>query len=842
MNGLFGLLLAENLSRTTFEWGRIQSNSDWIIPVAVLVMAAFFVRQMYRRDGRELGRSTRIILTVLRTCVFVALLVLYLQPQWRVETERQVNSRVVLLADTSLSMGMADAGDDKQRLSRAKHVAETLRGSGFVEQITSRHDLAVFRFDERLESMAELKKQAAGDAAADKKSAKHNIDWDSLLEPRGAETRIGDALREVIEEQRDAPISAIICISDGCQNRGAAARAAIAAAQEAKIPVHMIGVGSDSSPVNARVSDFVVPPRAYPGDEYTVTGYVQGHHLEGKRVNVELLRRPAGDENSQTKDAARGTGEVVERREVSLGEDGQIVPVKFQLTPQAVGRETLCFKISGIENDFDTNDNLREADVDVVDRKCHVLLVAGGPSREYRFLRNMLYRDSSVRVDVLLQTSRPGISQDADTVLDDFPATREEMFKYDCVVALDPDWRAFSDGQLKLLENWVARQGGGLLVAAGAVHMGNPIDSWVSEERMDIVRDLYPVTFHRRFSVSARSHAAEDPWPLDFTRDGLEAEFLWLGDDSAESQNAWSKFSGVYGFYPVQGAKPGATVYARFSDPAVASSVGGRDESAYFAGQFYGSGRVFYMGSSEMWRLRRLDEAFFEQFHIKLIRHLSQGRLLQGSSRGSLQVGRERYMLGNTAEVRARLTDAQLEPLEAAHVSLDVILPDGSKQNVSLKPEVRQKGTFAGRVPLVQEGVYRLELTVPQSDDVRLTRRIQVKMPDLERQNTQRNDALLSGIAKLTGGRYYADPASAMKNMPAARSVAAAAYSNGQGGSANVAAAGTLLDELKDRTKTVVLVSAPNRIWRKYWLAAAMLLICGLLCTEWLIRRLVKLA
>ncbi len=44
---------------------------------------------------------------------------------------------------------------------------------------------------------------------------------------------------------------------------------------------------------------------------------------------------------------------------------------------------------------------------------------------------------------------------------------------------------------------------------------------------------------------------------------------------------------------------------------------------------------------------------------------------------------------------------------------------------------------------------------MPESDNERLIRRIQVRMPELERENPQRNDALLSRIAKQTGGKYY---------------------------------------------------------------------------------------
>ena len=62
----------------------------------------------------------------------------------------------------------------------------------------------------------------------------------------------------------------------------------------------------------------------------------------------------------------------------------------------------------------------------------------------------------------------------------------------------------------------------------------------------------------------------------------------------------------MFGYYGVRGAKPGATVYGRYSDPEAGS---GDERPVYMAGQFYGAGRVFYLGSGEMWRLRALTTA-----------------------------------------------------------------------------------------------------------------------------------------------------------------------------------------------------------------------------------------
>jgi hypothetical protein len=241
----------------------------------------------------------------------------------------------------------------------------------------------------------------------------------------------------------------------------------------------------------------------------------------------------------------------------------------------------------------------------------------------------------------------------------------------------------------------------------------------------------------------------------------------------------------------------------------------------YFASQLYGSGRVFYMGSAEMWRLRRIDESYFEKFYTKLIRYLSQGRLLRGSSRGVLLVGQDQgYLVGGSVLIRAQLTNAHLEPLLARSVPLQVIRPDRTTQSVVLRPDPSRAGTFTGQFTAGHEGTYRLELPIPESDEQRLTRRIQVRVPDLERENPQRNDALLGRIAKASGGRYYVGPEAAV----AAHSPAA------------------LWEQLKDRTKTMILTAAPNREWEQTWMGWLMYGLGTLLCLEWLIRRLWKLA
>ena len=867
MTFTFAPLLAEGTTRTILDWGRIDSNADLVLPLLVLVALDVLVRYLIRLDTRELPRLVGWVLTALRIATIFCLWVVYLQPEWRSEREVVRNSRALLLVDTSLSMGLSDAGSASASggSTRLEQVTAALDETDLLKRLRKTHDVVVLRFDENLHRVVSLEKVESRESSIinhqssiiirhppnsqlpTPSSPEDRIDWNKALAPTGTQTRLGQALAELIRDQRGVPVSGIVVFSDGGQNAGLPPEAAIEEAQAAKVPIFTVGVGREQRAANVRVCQLEVPPQAHPGDPYSVTGLIQAQGLTGKSVGIELLLREAGE---GTDAATPGSGTPVRREEVILGGDGEAVPVKFELTPTEIGRRTICLRVQAPEGDSDSSDDYQEEEIEIVDRKIRVLLFAGGPAREYRFLRTLLYRDVSTTVDILLQTAEPGVSQEADRILDDFPATAEEMYAYDCLVALDPDWRVLTRGQVELLEGWVAERGGGLIVIPGPIHAGESISGWLQNPDLGKIRALYPVEFQRQLTVfEGGTYVSSEPWPLDFTREGLEAEFLWLDDTATASQQAWAEFGGVSSCFPVRGAKPGAIVLARFSDPRADQ---GDQEPIYFAEQFYGSGRVFYSAGGEMWRLRRADEAYFERFYTSLIRHVSQGRLLEQSSRGALLVDRDRYVLGDTVEIHARLANAQLEPLEAPAVALEVVGPDGSLQAVTLRPDPGRPGMFAGQLTVLREGTYRLELPVPDSRDQRLIRRLKVKLPDLERQTRERNDKLLSRIAQGTNGKYYPRLEEAL--------------------SADVP--DSVVGRLKDRTKTIIQTGTldpptlrwlfesrlPDQLRQQAWFSWLadetwlrklldqtlvwwlMIVVCSLLCCEWLIRRLSKLA
>lgn len=810
--------------RAILEVSRLREFDDERLPLVLIAAGAIalvaVVWYLYRRDAVELSRPTRIGVMLLRCVALAGLFVFFLGIERRTTTEVVHNSQVAVLVDVSQSMGLSDTNEPSENGAgtRIDAVVAALQDSPLVADLRRVHDVNISRFDEDVEPVVTMPKspesrvesrepEGTTDSAPALNSRLSTLDWASELQPRGTQTRLGQALAEQLRQYRDAPLAGVIVISDGAQNAGVEPGSAIEAARVAKVPLYTIGVGSTEAQRNVALRDIIVPTRAFPGDTLNVTGYLQADGYAGKSVDVELTRRLAKD--------PAGSGASIATERVALGDNGDAVPVSFDLEPGEAGTFVYQLRIQAPADDGNSRDNQREAEVEVIDRQTRVLLFASGPMRDYQYLRNQLFRDKTMTVDVLLQTAQKGISQESNELLERFPSTAEELYKYDCIVAFDPDWTELDATQVELLEKWVSEEAGGLVVVAGPIKTAK----WTRSTEHAKLRDLYPVVFQQRLTLlDDGQYGGETPWPLTMERAGREAKFLWLGNSAEESAVAWDSFPGVYGFYAVKGEKPGATVYARFSDPEAGISS---ERPVYMASQFYGGGQVFYIGSGELWRLRSVDPAYFEVLYTKLIRHVSQGRILRGSSRGSLLVERDRYELGETVVLRARLSDAQHDPLTEDSVTAQLLRPDGTTEPIKLTAETERPGMYAGQATVLQEGTYQVALSLPGANEEPLSKYLQVRVPDLERTRAERNEPLLSSVAKETGGIYYNRLDAAIRGDGALK---------------------PLSEAIASRAEVKLVKGAPDKKFAEAQMNWLLGVIAGSLFIEWIVRRLNRLA
>ncbi len=789
-------------------------DSWWQAPAAILAAAvvAGFVIWMVRRDAAELGVPLRILLATLRLTALAAVAVAWLDVARIAEHEIVLPSRVAVLIDSSASMSLPDdpaRGD----ISRGRRATDLLEGGGLLAALAPRHEVSLWRFDADAEPLIVL--PVAGQEASD-------ADWRAAVAANGYESRLGEALASVLDREPAGVLAGIVVLSDGANNAGLDPLAAAARLAKAGVAVTPLGIGSESLPANVRVADLIAPARVFPGDAFAVTAYLQAQGLEGQTVAVDLLERPAGDPatdvaSTGSETANAPSGQRLDTVEVTLPADGELLAVRFDLpglpTP---GSRMLTVRIAPPAADRAAADDSQTSGIEVVDRVTRVLLMAGGPGREYRFMRNVLHRDASFETDVLLGTAAPGMSQDARRILDAFPPSDEALAAYDAVVAIDCDWERLEPIGWSRLERWVARESGGLLLVAGGINMAG----WLEDPRATPLRGLFPVEFQRPGQfLPGSSIGEEDPMPLEFTRDGVDAEFLWLAAGKEASRTVWAEFPGVYSCFPADEAKPGATVYARVARPA---ATAGEPRRIYLAGQLYGGGTVLYAGSGELWRLRGIGDASYERLVPQIVRHVSQGRLLRGERRARLLVDRDRHPVGGTVQVRLALADEGLFAAAAARPpACRAIGPDGVVVPVPLVPEPSRPGTLQGGFVAGREGAWRIEAEpVGGAGEGPLVRRIQVQLPDRELARPKLNRPLLESLASLTGGAARFPPSGGWSATDAAELAAA----------------------FPDRSRREYETGADDDAFKRRLNATLLAVGCGCLCLEWITRRLAKLA
>jgi uncharacterized membrane protein len=645
--------------------------------------------------------------------------------------------------------------------------------------------------------------------AKDQPQTPAQIAWETVLGATGTESRIGDALQSVLEQEQSSTLAAVLLLTDGRSNAGVDPQNVVSLAARQEVRIHPVGLGTDKNPTNVKILDMEAPKRVFPGDRFRITGLVQASGMLGTQVPVQLRRRPGGGSN---------VGPTIEEeRTLTLEGDDAITSLAFEVTPREVGPWIYELKVLAPTSDSNAADNQFESEVRVVEPNSTILILAGGPTREYQFVRNLLFREPTVQSHVFLQSSGPGVSQEAKQLLTEFPKTLAEMTKYDAVIAFDADWTQLTSEQIDVLETWVSQQAGGLIVVAGPVST----PKWAGNNgngnrNAEILRGMVPVIMNTRGArlVSIGRFESETAWPLTVASNALATDFLQVGTSIEESRKAWERFRGVFSFYGCYEPKPAASVLLTFSDPTTFINSA---PPIYLASQFYGSGRVVFQGGGELWRMREVGEQYFDTYYTKLVRWAGQGRLLRDSDRGMLLVDKEQAIVGEQVMVRAVLKDAQFQPLIQNEAIAKLLEPGGRSTQLRLAPlaDPTQAGVYVGQYTTRKTGTYEVQLPIGSlAEQVLLTQQTIVRVPALEIQRPQRNDPLLSELASKTGGKY----------------------------SLGLSGLDTVVSSIKPREQVNYLPNAPDNEFRQRLNALLMALIAGALSLEWLTRRLSRLA
>jgi hypothetical protein len=652
------------------------------------------------------------------------------------------------------------------------------------------------------------------------------------LEAEGKESRLGTAVKQVLDSYRGTSLAAVIMLTDGVTTRDETIGQASEYAAQKGVPLFFVGLGDDHPIRDLKLHDLQVPDVVYVNDRVNFQALLTGQGYKDLTVPITLkIKEKDGKEK-----------EVAPRKMLTVDATGKSVKVQMQHQPSKPGRvlyvmEVVLPKVDRPDKAVPPNHTRLERTIDVIESKLiKVLYVETTPRYEFRFIKSLLERERpdekknrSVELKVVLLDADPDFPIQDKTALSDFPSTKEELDAYDVIILGDCDPRhpRLGEKRLRNLADFVrgedakgkrgAKTGGGLLMIGGPnfsphAFVGTPLAA---------VMPIEPDA-----KAPPEPEERKDSYRLQLTAVGRQHPIFRLSPDDAVNQAIWQKLVPMYWFAEGYRIKPLAEPLA--VHPSRKGQ--GRDQGSgglhpLAVQQFVGSGRCMFFGFEETWRWRfREDESQFNKFWIETIRYLSRSRL----TRTTLRLDRQTpYRLGEPIKVIVQFPDNTPLPGKpgAKDPKLDVkVIVEFTPPAVGdekVQPEIQTMklskmenswSNFEGILNKTREGKYHFWLSSPDvskedPNGHKPTADAKVELPPGELDRLRMNQEEMTQAAEATRGKFY-----------------------------TLVNANDLLHELPAGVRPSLSTSSPPWVlWNRWYLFFPLILF--LLTAEWLLRK-----
>jgi hypothetical protein len=642
------------------------------------------------------------------------------------------------------------------------------------------------------------------------------------LDAEGNDSRLGAAVRQVLDHYRGSSLAAVIMLTDGVTTKDEPIGQVSDYAAQKGVPLYFVGIGDNHEIRDLKLHDLVVADTVYVNDRVIFEARLTGSGYKDLTVPVVLKVK---DKDGKERELAREL--------VRVDPQGKSVKVRLRHQPTEPGEKLFIVQVEVPKSDKEdrpanaSNTRLQRTVFVQEAKLIKVLYVEGSARYEFRFIKNLFERESpdakrnkTVDLKVVLIDSDEDFPKQDRTALSDFPFNKQELYQYDVVILGDVDPRSpkIGDPKLRDLADFVRERGGGLLMIAGTNFSPHAY-------RDTPLADVLPIEPNP--IAPPEPDERTEGYRLELTPAGRLHPIFRLSSDDAENLDLWNRLIPMYWWSDGYRTKPVAEVLA--VHPKQKNEAKGPrqlDRHPLAVQHFVGAGRCMFFGFDETWRWRfREDEVIFNRFWTETIRYLSRNRL----SHTKLFLDRQTpYRVGEPIKVTVQFPDnapvpgalpgAKPGPKSEVKVISEYKpqaktgeLADTEVQTLQLAKVEGSWATYEALLTRTREGKYRFWLSTPdvskqQPNGQKPSAEGTVVQPPGELDRLRMNQLELTQAAEATQGRFY-----------------------------TLASADRVLDELPAGTRIALNTPRPPRLLWNHWLC--FLLVMGLLTSEWLLRK-----
>lgn len=715
----------------SFDTWKIVSLSSHPAMVLVGLSLALLVGVVLACWGvrNEAARRRRVILYTLRILAGVTALFFILEPGLRRLQVARVKNRVAVLVDRSASMSFPV---EPRGITRNEAVARALEALiPEFERVKDRYAVETWSFDPEL---------GATSAEAMRTTP-----------PRSNRTDLFAALRAIKagESSGARQLAGVIVLSDGADNadlvNGLSGRPR-QTLEQFGAPVSTVAVGkeglTDLAIDAVKVDDF-----AFVRNSISAEVEIHGRGFADQAVQVVLKRE----------------GQVVASKVATFETDDETQTVKFTFTPDQTGRFVYTVSVPVYPDEVVAENNSRSFALKVIRDRVRVLLVAGRPTWDERFLRGVLRADANVELIsfYILRNGTddtgvpPGLEPQELSLI---PFPRDEIFQkkidtFDVIIVLN---FGHEDQGVSLIN--YRRDVEAYVHNGGAfAYLGGDRSFSEAQSSLNPFVDVLPVT--------AAGMADLAPFTAKLSRQGLTHPITALGSGSVSSEAAWDSLPPLPGMNLVR-PRPEATVL--LTHPT--AQIDGTPAPLLTISEL-GRGRTMALATDATWywafpsHAKGAPTRSYERFWSNAIRWLVRDPDLTNLSvtadPSTVEPGKPVGVV-----VVARKPDYQ--PAPGAKVTVELIDADDGKVLGTQLAEAGPDGTVRVEFPPPAPGAYKVngratfeEKPIGEASDAVAVRAVGPELAD-----ARVNRPLLEELAKVTKGKFFDSTSFKLSDVP----------------------------------------------------------------------------
>jgi uncharacterized membrane protein len=712
-------------------------RGSWVMLVMLLIATVLYTAFSYR-SVRKVPTKGRKLMVLCQLIVLAILIAIVAMPAAKVRYTKSYRPTMLVLVDTSRSMGVQDKRATQEALEEALKIlaevpldeevsAQDLRDKMGLAEDKSRLELVRALFDHtdidllrRIGDRFDLRFFSFDRGIAPEGGADDAAAWLAARSADGEESQVGSAIKEAVSRYNGLPIAGAMVFSDFGWVKGEDPVYVAGEMERRGVPIYTIPIGLPAPP-DAMIAEVIAPEVVFRGDPVTLRVRIESRGLEARQSTLSL----------------KVNGEEQQVEPIVFEDGAQFVELKIR-PEQASGTLELGFEVDGTDADSNPKNNTAMHRMRIIDEKIKVLYIEGMPRWEFRYLRWVLLRNPHLQTRFLLTEGDPDLAKMDPHYMPGFPKDVRNIFAYDLIILGDVSSKYFKPGQLELLETQIKEHGGSLIMIGGMLHAP-------ASYQNTPVENMLPVNI----GVGKPRVVANNVFPR-LPADQALSPMTTLVDDPEANQRIWSKVRPLGRLPVLRGPKPSANVLLEL--PA---QNAGEPPYPLVSWHPYGKGKAMFVGSDRLWRLRlEVGDAHHAKFWGQSIQFLAMSRLLGQNKRISLQTERKRYNPGEPVKVYANVLSETYQPVVKDSHTVVIERPGfaDARQELALIPDPTTPGLYFGTFPAGEDGAYALRAQQHEAE-ISNTVEFTVAYDSLEDRDTTAKPELAKKIAEASGGQ-----------------------------------------------------------------------------------------